>query len=497
MSTTAVRRRLRRRRAVGGQSRAFRLLWAGQGVSLLGDQITLVALPLVALGLGASVAQVAALAVAGRAPFLLLTLPAGVWVGRLGLRRSMLGADLLRAAALASVPIAAAAGRASYPQLIVVALLMGTGAALFQVAYQSLTPLLIIDPSQLRRANSLLTGTEAVSQTVGPALAGAVISLAGAAWAVILDATSYVASVATLSRMRIPGDQPATSGSSMRAQVAGGVRHVLAQPVLRAILWSSVLFNVGVSGYEALLVPFAIRGLGLSPAVFGLIVGLGGLGVPLGIAAAGAVERRLGVGTVLLLSGTLSGSGLVVAGLASGSGAAATLGAGTFVTAVGGGAWGLTALTARQTLSAPEMRPLTTAVHRWATYGACPLGALLGGLLAAHLGIRTAIVAVAVVGQLAALPLLARAVRRQRHLPSAEPAAATSAAVIPTGRFATPLDQGWEPSTLGTTGGHSWATPSAGFGSSSCAPTPCDPAAVRSSTDSSVRDRHRCSADGG
>jgi Transmembrane secretion effector len=396
--------------------RSLRLLWAGQGVSLLGDQITLLALPLLALAMGASVGHVAALAVAGRAPFLVLTLPAGVWVRRLGLRRSMLAADVLRSAALASVPLAAVLGGLGYAQLVVVSLLLGTGATLFQVAYQSLTPLLTTNPRRLRRANGVMTGMEAVALTGGPALAGALVALLGAARAVWGDAASYVVSALTLARMRVPGDVPVQPRSTLRREVAGGIRYVLTEPVLRAILWSSVLYNLGAAGYEALLVVFAVGDLGLSPAMLGVVVGLGGLGVPLGILASGPVERALGVGPVLLLSGTLSGTGVVVATLACGATATYVLAGGTFVTALGGGAWGLTALTARQTLSQPQMRSMTTAVHRWATYGAYPLGAALAGALAVSMSTTVAIRIVAVVAQLAALPLLSRPVRRTRAL---------------------------------------------------------------------------------
>src|SRR5450755_1994001 len=154
----------------GRGRRALRLLWAGQSVSLLGDQVTVLALPLAALTGGASVAQVAVLVGATRAPFLLLGLPAGVWVSRVGLRRSMLLADLLRAVALLSLPVAAAFGAMSYLLLLAVAVALGCGSVMFQVAYQSLTPLLVEDIGLLRSANTRLTASEALAVIGGPAL---------------------------------------------------------------------------------------------------------------------------------------------------------------------------------------------------------------------------------------------------------------------------------------------------------------------------------------
>jgi hypothetical protein len=408
----------------GDSRRALRLLWTGQSVSLLGDQVTLLALPLAALASGASVSQVAVLVSATRAPFLLIGLPAGVWVSRIGLRRSMLLADLLRAIALASIPITAAFGRLPYVLLLGVAAVLGCGTVLFQVAYQSLTPLLVEDIELLRSANTRLTASEALAQIGGPALAGVVASAVGAARALAVDAASYLVSAGTLAALRAPADRPARDERSMHSEIRGGLRYVLAAAPLRGLLWSSMLFNFGVAGYEALLVVFAVRHLGLSPAILGLVIGIGGSGVPLGLLLSGPAERRLGVGRVLILSAGFSAAGLLVVGTAGGALSAAVIGAGTFITAVGGGAWGLTALTTRQTLSQPEMRAMTTAVFRWATYGVLPLGALLAGLTASLTGPRPAILLAGGIGQLCVLPLLRSPVRTLRTLSPPAPAIA-------------------------------------------------------------------------
>lgn len=413
----------------GRGRRALRLLWAGQSVSLLGDQVTVLALPLAALTGGASVAQVAVLVGATRAPFLLLGLPAGVWVSRVGLRRSMLLADLLRAVALLSLPVAAAFGAMSYLLLLAVAVALGCGSVMFQVAYQSLTPLLVEDIGLLRSANTRLTASEALALIGGPALAGLLAGAIGAARALAVDAGSYLVSVGTLTALRAPADRPTRRQSSMRAEIHAGMRYVLGNAPLRAVLWSSMLFNAGVAGYEALLVVFAIQHLGLSPAILGLAVGIGGAGVPIGLLLSGPVERRLGVGPVLILSAALSGAGLLVAGTANGRLSAAVIGLGTFITAVGGGVWGLTALTTRQTLSRPDMRAMTTAVFRWATYGVLPVGALLAGLTASLTGPRPAILLAGAISQLCVVPLLRSPLRTLRTLTQAkaDPLTPTSA----------------------------------------------------------------------
>lgn len=401
----------------GRTSRAVRLLWLGQSVSLLGDQVTVLALPLAALAVGASVSQVAVLVGATSAPFLLLGLPAGVWVGRIGLRRSMLMADVVRAAALASLPAGAVLGTVTYGHLLNVAFLVGCASVLFQVAYQSLTPLLVDDADQLRSANTRLTASEALSLTAGPALAGLLIGAVGALRALALDAASFVVSAGTLVALRAPADQPVSKKLPMYAEIRAGFRYMLGNPPLRALLWSSVLFNAGQAGYEALLVVFAVQHLGLSPTTLGLAIGIGGAGVPIGLLLSGPVQRRLGVGPVLILSGGLSGAGVLVAGMAPiGALAAPIIAIGTFIMAVGGGAWGLTALTTRQTLSRPDRRAMVTAVHRWATYGVVPLGAVAAGLAASILGVRPALIVAGGIAQLCVVPLLRSPIRKLRGL---------------------------------------------------------------------------------
>lgn len=397
-------------------SRAVRLLWLGQSVSLLGDQVTVLALTLVALAAGASVGQVAVLVGATGAPFLLLGLPAGVWVSRLGLRRSMVMADVVRGGALGSLPVGAVLGTVSYAHLLIVALVVGCGSVLFQVAYQSLTPLLVADADLLRSVNTRLTASEALALTGGPAIAGVLIGAVGAVRALAIDAGSFLISAATLVVLRAPADRPAGKKLPLYEEIRAGFRYTLGNPPLRGLLLSSVLFNAGLAGYEALLVVFAVERLGLSPTELGLAIGIGGVGVPIGLLASGPVQRRLGVGPVLVISGALSGAGLLVAGTAIGGLAAPLIAVGTFITAVGGGAWGVTALTVRQTLSRPDMRAMVTAVHRWATYGVLPLGALAAGLVASLIGVRTAFLLAAALAQLCVMPLLRSPVRKLRTL---------------------------------------------------------------------------------
>ncbi len=181
--------------------RRFLRLATATGVSLLGSQVTLLALPLTAvLVLHASAGQVAALATAGTAPFLVLGLPAGVWVERWSLRRLMVLTDLRRAALLVSVPVAALVGWLTTLQLYVVAFAVGSCGVFFDVAALSVLPTLV-PPARIAAANGALEVARASAQTSGPAVGGVLVHTLTAPIAVLADAASYAVSALLLRRL--------------------------------------------------------------------------------------------------------------------------------------------------------------------------------------------------------------------------------------------------------------------------------------------------------
>ncbi|MBW8486331.1 MFS transporter [Actinomadura parmotrematis] len=386
----------------------FRLLWGGQSVSLVGDQVFLLALPLAALReLHAGTMQVALLAALSRLPFLLLGLPAGVWVARLGLRRSMLGADLVRSAAVLSLPLAAWLDFLAPAQLFAVALVTGTAMVFFQVAYQSYTPALIADDRRLHAANTRLSLSESTALLIGPGLAGVVISAVGATRALLLDAGSYAVSVLTLTAIRhretiVPARQP------MWHDVRDGLRFVARHPVLRPIMMCSAAYNLGVAMYDALLAVFAVQHLHLSAWAFGTALAVGGAGFPLGGLLARRTAARVGLGPSLAVAALPSIAGLAIGASAHGHQAAALLAAGTFVNGVGQGLFAVNALTLRHLAAPPELTTRATAVHRFVTWGMLPLGSVLAGLVGGAFGVRAAMLAAAATTAFCLPPLLAR-----------------------------------------------------------------------------------------
>jgi predicted MFS family arabinose efflux permease len=206
--------------------------------------------------------------------------------------------------------------------------------------------------------------------------------------------------------LRVPEDRPVPASRSVTSQMRIGIRYVRRQPTLRALLISSVWFNAGFAGFQAMLVVFATNTNGLSPSALGLALGLGGIGVPVGLLLSGPVEDRVGMPVVLVGSAGFSAAGLLVVAAATGSAAALMIGGGTFITALGGGAWGVAALTTRQRVSAAEHRAMATALFRWASYGVMPLAALLSGAIGSAVGVRAALLTFGGVALLCVVPLL-------------------------------------------------------------------------------------------
>lgn len=404
----------------GRQRRAdFRLLWGGQSVSLLGDQVFLLALPLAALqGLHASTMQVAVLAAVAKAPFLLIGLPAGVWVARLGLRRAMLGADVVRGLAVLSLPVAAWVGVLTLPHLLLVALVTGAAMVFFQVAYQSYPPLLISDDHRLHAANTRLSFSESSALLVGPGLAGIVISAVGALRALLVDAVSYGVSVLTLAAIR-HRDEPSNAPMTRRplwTEVGSGLRWVANHPVLRPIMICGALYNLGVAMYDSLLAVFAVRHLHLAPWVLGVALGIGGVGFPLGSLVARWLADRVGIGPSLIVAGVPSVLGLLIGASAYGNLSAPLLAAAAFVNGIGQGVFAVNALTVRHLATPPDMTTLATAVHRTVTWGVLPIGSTIAGLVGTGFGLRAAMLTAASTAVLCMVPLLTRALRRTHRL---------------------------------------------------------------------------------
>lgn len=403
----------------------FVRLWVAQTISQFGTQISLLAIPLVAVSLlEASPFEVALLGTVEFVPFILVSLPAGAWVDRLRRRPILIVGDLGRAAALASVPIGYLLGVLTMAQLYVVGFVAGTLTVLFDVAYQSYLPS-IVEREQLVDGNGKLEASRTIAQSAGPALGGGLIGLVTAPLAILVDGVSFVLSALFVFLIRRPeptpdrhADEHGRPRGSLRQEVGEGLRYVLGNRYLRGIAASTATSNLFNNVATATFIVFAVRELSLSPAEIGVIFGIGNLGAVGGALVADRLARRFGVGPTIVGSMALGGPGLLLMALAPRESPIPFLVASQFLLGVGIVVYNINQLSFRQAITPTAMLGRMNATMRFIVWGTIPFGAILGGVIATAFGLRTAIVIGAVGEFLAILPVLLTPVRSLREMPA-------------------------------------------------------------------------------
>ncbi len=290
----------------------FRGFFAGQAVSLVGDQITLIALPLVGvLVLHAGAAQMGYLMTAALVPNLLFSLHAGAWVDRHGRRRQvMLVADMGRAALLATIPIAYAFGMLTLEQLYVVGFLTGALSVFFYVAYSTLF-VSLVPRERYVEANSLLHGSRALSYVAGPSVGGALVQVLSAPAALVADALSFLVSAFSLSR--ISPSEPPTERAE-RGHLRAGARYIRRSSVIRSSLLATAWINFFNFVFWALFILYATRSLHTRPGVLGAVLGAASVGGVLGSLVTGRIGRRIGIGPAFVAGCILFPAPLVLPG---------------------------------------------------------------------------------------------------------------------------------------------------------------------------------------
>jgi MFS family permease len=405
----------------------FLKLWSAETVSQLGSQVSQLAIPFVALGvLNASTFEIALLNVVEMLPFLLVGLVAGVWVDRLRRRPILVAADLGRAVILATIPLAYLLNALTIVQLYVVGAAVGLLTVFFDVAYQSYLPSLVAR-EQLQEGNAKLEISRAGAQVVGPGLAGLLIGIVRAPFAVALDALSFLGSglfIWWIRRPELPPDHHAGDGlprPGFRTEMAEGLRWVVGSPYLRSIamctgssnLFSSIAFSV-----ELVL---AVRILGMTAAGIGVAFSIGSLGAVLGAFTANRISGRFGVGPTIVAFAALGGPPVILFALAPvGTPMVALVGLVALVAFCGGVAnvvYNVAQVSFRQAITPTRLQGRMNATMRWFVWGTMPIGGVLGGLLGTFIGVRETILLGGIGGSLVFLPVLFSPVRKIRAMP--------------------------------------------------------------------------------
>jgi MFS family permease len=419
-------RRLRPRGAVWHRGDFVRL-WTASTVSNLGTQVTLLAVPFVAIKtLHATTLEVAALGAAGSAPLLLFGLPAGAWVDRLRKRPVMIAADLGCCAALGSIPIARAAGVLTIWQLFATEFASAALTIFFDIAAQANLPA-VLARDELAAGNAALQVSGQTAQVAGPGLAGVLIGLLGAPFAVAADAISYLTSAAVVSRVQ--GAEPVRerTPTRLRAEIRDGMRFVWRHPIMRANLAFGASASFFNAVFYSVFILYAVRTLGLSARQVGLVFVCSNIGSLATATLAPRLHRRFGLGRVMLAT-SASGWPLLLVPFARGTGdwAIAMLAAAVFCWASAAVIFNITSTTLAQATTPIEMLARAASSRRLVSWGVILPATLLAGVMGTYFGLQATMFIGAVGRGAAGLTILRSPARRIRTLEDADAIVAAS-----------------------------------------------------------------------
>lgn len=400
----------------------FRSLFLSTTVAQFGYQITTLALPLAAvIALDVGEFEVGLLSSMTMMAFLLIGLPAGAWVDRMRRRRVLIVSDLVRAAVLATVPIAWWAGVLTIWQLYAVAFVIGLFTVFFDVSYQSYLPHLV-GRENLVEGNAKLEAVRSTAQLGGPVLAGQLIGWLTAPVALAFDAVAMGASALFLVRIRRREAKPQVAHDArILTDIKEGLAFVFRNRILASIVAATSWWNLWIGAYMAMAVVFLPRDLGLTPGTIGLFFGVFGVGGLVGAFVTGPVTAWLGEGRAIWISTLISSPGLLLLPAAEPGWRIwiAALGMGTV--GIGAVVYNVNQVSFRQRLTPDRLLGRMNATVRFLAWGLSAIGALLGGILGELVGARATLWIGAIGVCLAFLPVFFSPLRNLRDLPRPEP----------------------------------------------------------------------------
>ena len=415
MDTAAWVRRLIPR--VLRENLVFRRVWSGQTISLFGDQISLIAIPLTAvLVLDANAKQMGYLIAAELIPNLFFALHAGAWVDRRGRRRqTMIFTDLVRAAVLATIPLAYAIDALTIQQLYVVAFVTGTMTVFFHVAYSSIF-VALVERDDYVEANSLLAGSRAFSFVAGPSVGGILVQLLKAPFALVVDSVSFLFSAGFLAS--IDPEEPEVE-EAQKGHVVAGVRYIVTSSVMRSSLLATATINLFNFVFHALFILYAVRSLHVRPGTLGIVLGAGAVGGLIGSFVTTRLGRTIGIGPTYILGCIVFPVPLVLVPLAGGPYwlILAMLFLAEFGAGLGVMILDISAASIFAALVPHRLRSRVSGAYMVVNNGIRPVGSLIGGFLGTAIGLQTTLW-IGVVGAAAGfLWLLPSPIPKMRELP--------------------------------------------------------------------------------
>jgi MFS family permease len=287
--------------------RDLRLVTAGQGVSLIGDSINQLALPIMAVDLlGADSFGTGALGAASTLAYLFIGLQAGVWVDRSSRRAFLLAADAVRVLLLLAIPLAYFLNVLTLPLLIAIQVGLGAATVFFNVAWPAYLPRLASGPTLLK-LNARLAIMGEGAGFVGPGLAGALINIFSAPFVLVVDAITFAVSYVSLRAIRTPEPPAPKRRNSLVHDLKEGLRELWIRPNLRLITLEAVNGNIAFSVMIGQAIIFQRIDLGFEPALIGAVASAGFLGGLFGSLSAPYLVKRVGFGRLMIVGTALFG----------------------------------------------------------------------------------------------------------------------------------------------------------------------------------------------
>jgi MFS family permease len=400
----------------------FLKFWSGETLSLFGTQVTNLALPLTAvLVFNATAEQVGVLRFLEFVPYLFLSLVFGVWVDRARRKRIMMLANIARMVLIALVSVLAHYHHLSIGGLLVITCTVGVCSVLFDVSSMSFVPTLVRDPKRYVEANQKLGVTQSTTYVAGPGVAGVLIGLIGPPTALLVDAASYVVSLASLLWIRTPeaAPPPTADRRHIRRELVDGVRWVSGHQVLRSLAVFAPFTNFSFTCVATLFLLYAVRDKGLDPATVGLILSVASVGTLVGALISPRLIRRYPVGPLYGVALAFIYAGPLLIPVAGGSRPALI---GMFmlsflISYFGGGLSNVIQISLRQTCTPPSLMGRMTAAFRTLLFGGAALGGLCAGLIGGAMGLHAGLTVVAICSAAMLVPIVMSAIVRLRTMP--------------------------------------------------------------------------------
>ena len=402
------------------RQRDFRHLWAADAISQLGSRASYLALPLLAVvTLQATTFEVSLIKTLQTLAYLLLGLQVGAWCDRMRRRPVLVVADLGRALALGSIPLAAAFGVLTLWQFYAAVFVTGVLTVFFDVAHQSYLPRLV-ERDRLIDGNAMLRTNQSVAAVAAPTVAGALVQWFGAPAAVLLDAASYLWSVLWLRGIRAPEPKPLPVPRSLRREIREGMAVVLGDPILRAISFSNATLALCQNLNSAILIVFLVREVGLSPGLIGLLSSCGLIGAVVGATLARRLTALVGGGRLLWIALIVEGLAYLCYPLVGTGWRVVFLPVAGFVASVCVIVVIVVQVSFQQARCPDELMGRVNATMNFLYWGMAPVGSIAAGLLATTIGFRPTLLLAGLGVLLSATWLLASPARRLRDLPTAQ-----------------------------------------------------------------------------